>query len=55
MFRPSDDATLFGFLIPSNIFAMISLRQVASIYKNERFDLNFQKNVNILQMKLKML
>ena len=25
MFRPSDDATLFGFLIPSNIFAMISL------------------------------
>ena len=43
MFRPSDDATLFGFLIPSNIFAMISLRQVASIYKNEGFDLNFSK------------
>jgi meiotically up-regulated gene 157 (Mug157) protein len=43
MFRPSDDATLFGFLIPSNIFAMISLRQVASIYKKEGFNLNFSK------------
>jgi uncharacterized protein len=34
MFRPSDDATLFPFLIPSNIFAVISLRQLAGIYKN---------------------
>jgi meiotically up-regulated gene 157 (Mug157) protein len=32
MFRPSDDATLFPFLIPSNIFAVISLRQLAEIY-----------------------
>jgi len=38
MFRPSDDATLFGFLIPSNIFAMISLRQVAEIYKKENIN-----------------
>jgi meiotically up-regulated gene 157 (Mug157) protein len=30
-FRPSDDATLFGFLIPSNLFAVTSLRQVAEI------------------------
>ena len=34
MFRPSDDATLFPFLIPSNIFAVISLKQLATIYKN---------------------
>ncbi len=27
MFRPSDDATLFPFLIPSNLFAVKSLRQ----------------------------
>lgn len=32
MFRPSDDATLFPFLIPSNIFAAVSLRQLARIY-----------------------
>ena len=38
MFRPSDDATLFPFLIPSNIFAMISLRQISSIYKKEKID-----------------
>ena len=38
MFRPSDDATLFGFLIPSNIFAMISLRQVGDIYEKEKIN-----------------
>jgi meiotically up-regulated gene 157 (Mug157) protein len=32
MFRPSDDATMLPFLIPSNIFAVISLRQLSSIY-----------------------
>lgn len=30
-FRPSDDATIFGFLIPSNLFAIRSLRQIAEI------------------------
>ena len=30
-FRPSDDATTFGFLVPSNFFAVISLRQIAEI------------------------
>ncbi len=34
MFRPSDDATLFPYLIPSNIFAVLSLRQLHDIYKN---------------------
>nr|WP_010132797.1 glycoside hydrolase family 125 protein [Microbulbifer agarilyticus] len=33
-FRPSDDATVFPFLVPSNIFAMLSLRQLASIYSD---------------------
>ena len=27
MFRPSDDATVFPFLVPSNFFAVVSLRQ----------------------------
>ncbi|MGE5519343.1 MAG: glycoside hydrolase family 125 protein [Candidatus Dadabacteria bacterium] len=31
MFRPSDDATLFSFLIPSNFFAVVSLRQAAEM------------------------
>src|SRR4051812_13047014 len=29
MFRPSDDATIYPFLVPSNFFAMVSLKQAA--------------------------
>ncbi len=43
MFRPSDDATMFPFLIPSNIFAVISLRQLSFIYKNILNDKTFAK------------
>jgi meiotically up-regulated gene 157 (Mug157) protein len=32
MFRPSDDSTVLPFLIPSNLFAVQSLRQLAEIY-----------------------
>ena len=32
-FRPSDDATIFGFLIPSNFFAVTSLRQAAEMLR----------------------
>ena len=32
-FRPSDDATVFSFLIPSNFFAVISLKQAAEMLK----------------------
>ena len=35
-FRPSDDATLFGFLVPSNLFAITSLRHVAEILRAVR-------------------
>ena len=31
MFRPSDDATIFPFLIPSNFFAVVSLGQAAEM------------------------
>ena len=41
MFRPSDDATIFPYLIPSNFFAVTSLRQLSemlvAIYKDEEF------------------
>ncbi|WP_289053529.1 glycoside hydrolase family 125 protein [Carboxylicivirga marina] len=33
MFRPSDDASLYPFLIPSNIFAVVSLKQMAHIHQ----------------------
>ena len=33
MFRPSDDATIFPFLIPSNFFAVVSLRQASIMIK----------------------
>jgi meiotically up-regulated gene 157 (Mug157) protein len=32
-FRPSDDATIFPFLIPSNFFAVVSLNQAAEMVK----------------------
>ncbi|MCT1524396.1 glycoside hydrolase family 125 protein [Sphingobacterium hotanense] len=32
-FRPSDDCSIFPFLIPSNLFAVVSLRQSAEILK----------------------
>jgi len=39
MFRPSDDATIFPFLIPSNLFAVVSLKQMAemmtTVHKDE--------------------
>jgi len=31
IFRPSDDATIFPFLVPSNFFAIVSLRQAAEM------------------------
>ena len=36
MFRPSDDATIFPFLIPSNFFAVTSLRQAADMLEQIR-------------------
>jgi uncharacterized protein len=32
MFRPSDDATFYPFLVSSNMFAVVSLRQVAEVF-----------------------
>ena len=43
-FRPSDDATTFEFLVPSNFMAVSSLRKAATILSevNERYDLAAQ-------------
>jgi meiotically up-regulated gene 157 (Mug157) protein len=38
MFRPSDDATVFPFLVPSNFFAVVSLRQAAEMLEQLHHD-----------------
>jgi meiotically up-regulated gene 157 (Mug157) protein len=43
-FRPSDDATTFQFLVPSNMFAVTSLRQVAEIATKVTKDTQLAKN-----------
>ncbi|MEI9959482.1 MAG: glycoside hydrolase family 125 protein [Ferruginibacter sp.] len=37
-FRPSDDATLFSYLIPSNFFAVVSLKQAAEMLNQIHHD-----------------
>lgn len=43
-FRPSDDATTFGFLIPSNLFAVNSLKQLAEISRAVTHDESFAQS-----------
>lgn len=33
MFRPSDDATVYAYLVPSNMFAVVSLQRMAELLK----------------------
>ncbi|HUD49630.1 MAG TPA: glycoside hydrolase family 125 protein [Candidatus Baltobacteraceae bacterium] len=40
MFRPSDDATVFPYLVPSNFFAVLSLRQAAEMLEQIHHDSN---------------
>lgn len=37
-FRPSDDATVYSFLVPSNFFAVVSLRQAAEMMTSIKQD-----------------
>ncbi|MDR0544253.1 MAG: glycoside hydrolase family 125 protein [Odoribacteraceae bacterium] len=47
-FRPSDDATTFGFLVPSNLFAVASLRQIAELSARVTRDAILAKQCNEL-------
>ena len=47
-FRPSDDATIFPFLVPSNHFAVVSLRQLAEIFIEVVGDKTFSSECNSL-------
>jgi meiotically up-regulated gene 157 (Mug157) protein len=38
MFRPSDDATIFPYLVPANFFAVVSLRQAAEMLEQIHHD-----------------
>ena len=42
IFRPSDDATIFPFLIPSNHFAVVALRQLAELHAAVAGDAGFE-------------
>lgn len=47
-FRPSDDATTFGFLVPSNLFAVTSLRQLVEISDEVTKDAAFAQECKLL-------
>jgi len=48
MFRPSDDATVFPYLVPANFFAVVSLRQAAEMVEKIHHDTVLAKECNIL-------
>jgi len=48
MFRPSDDATIFPFLVPSNFFAVVSLRQAAEMLEKISNDRDLAKQCRAL-------
>jgi uncharacterized protein len=48
MFRPSDDATIYPFLIPSNFFAVVSLKQVAEMANTILGDARFANECTAL-------
>lgn len=48
VFRPSDDATIFPFLVPSNFFAVSSLRQLALMSREIHQDAAFEEECLLL-------
>lgn len=48
VFRPSDDATIYPFLIPSNFFAVASLRQAATMVNDLRQNAKLANELNAL-------
>lgn len=52
-FRPSDDATIFSFLIPSNFFAVVSLRQAAELFRLVKGDENVAKEMEAMALEVR--
>ena len=47
IFRPSDDGTMYPFLIPSNLFAVEALAQLSEIYEKELKDAAFARECKL--------
>jgi meiotically up-regulated gene 157 (Mug157) protein len=47
-FRPSDDATIYNYLVPSNFFAVVSLKQAAEMVKNISRDIPLAMELSAL-------
>src|SRR5258708_3408815 len=52
-FRPSDDACVYPFLIPSNFFALVALNQLAEIFSVELSDKSFARECQDLAHEVK--
>ncbi len=52
-FRPSDDATVFSFLVPSNFFAVLSLNQAAEMIDSLTDDAALSKELRALAAEVK--
>jgi meiotically up-regulated gene 157 (Mug157) protein len=52
-FRPSDDACIYPFLIPSNFFAVVALKQLAEIFSVELSDKSFARECQDLAQEVK--
>lgn len=52
MFRPSDDATIYPFLIPSNLFAVVTLQQAAEMVKKIRHDTALAQELDALSQEV---
>jgi meiotically up-regulated gene 157 (Mug157) protein len=48
-FRPSDDACLYGFLVPANMFAVVVLRYVEKIAKDIYHNTALQEKAQVLR------
>jgi uncharacterized protein len=52
-FRPSDDACIYPFLIPSNFFAVVALNHLADIYSAELPDKSFARECRDLAQEVR--
>jgi meiotically up-regulated gene 157 (Mug157) protein len=52
MFRPSDDATIFSYLIPSNFFAVISLKQASEMVNKIHNDTKLAQELAALALEV---
>jgi len=52
-FRPSDDACVYPFLIPGNLFALVTLNRLAEIYSTVLFDRALESDCRALAQQIR--